>query len=139
MPERRGGNRSWGWRNEDKASNGVEQESDKKPEWKQVSGSLLVKEGGESQFRFSGGFFNRRWHYEKRNISIGDVVLISDKILRRGQWKLGLVINVLTGVDNIVRRVTIRYINPATGSPIEIERPVQRLIVLLPIENKNQA
>ena len=72
-----------------------------------------------------------KWHHARRNLSVGDVVIIYDKNLRRGHWKLGLVTDATLGVDNIVRRVKVRYINPSSGLPIEVERPVQRLVVLL--------
>ena len=57
--------------------------------------------------------------------------------MRRGQWKLGLICKAISGIDDIVRRVIIRYINPATGAPIEIERPVQRIVVLLAADEIN--
>ena len=35
------------------------------------------------------------------------------------------------GVDKKVRNVRVKYINSSSGSKIEVERPIQRLIVLL--------
>ena len=74
-----------------------------------------------------------KWHHTKRNVCKGDVVVLQDKNLRRGQWKLGIVTDALLGNDNIVRRVIVKYINPTSNTPIEVERPVQRLVVLLAI------
>ena len=45
-----------------------------------------------------------KWHHARRNLSVGDVVVIYDKNLRRGHWKLGLVTDATLGV---VRRVKV--------------------------------
>ena len=75
-----------------------------------------------------------KWHHAKRNMCVGDVVLIQDKSLRRSQWKLGMVTEVFAGMDHKIRRVRVKYINPSTSSPIEVERPVQQLVVILAVE-----
>ena len=80
---------------------------------------------------FSSLLERPKWHCEKRNIAVGDIVLIQDKNLNRNQWKLGMVIEANPGVDKKVRNVRVKYINSSSGSKIEVERPIQRLIVLL--------
>ena len=75
-----------------------------------------------------------KWHHARRDMRVGDVVIIQDTSLRRNQWKLGLTTEVFHGSDNKVRRVKIKYINPNSGSPIEVERPVQRLVIILAVE-----
>ena len=75
----------------------------------------------------------RKWHHTKRNLSIGDVVIIKDKDLKRSKWKLGLIQEASPGSDGNVRRVSVKYINSA-GSAIQVQRPVQNLVVLLPAQ-----
>ena len=76
-----------------------------------------------------------KWHHEKRNMSVGDIVLIQDNNARRSQWKMGLISEANPDSDDKVRRVRVKYINPSSNSIIEIDRPVQRLIVLLAVEH----
>ena len=83
---------------------------------------------------FSSLLERPKWHHERRNMRIGDVVIIQDKLLRRSQWKLGLITEVFCGSDKKVRHVKVKYVNPSTGSPIEVERPVQRLVIILAVE-----
>ena len=50
-----------------------------------------------------------KWHTAKRNVQVGDVVLVQDSNSIRGHWKLAEVILATPGSDNLVRDVTIRY------------------------------
>ena len=85
----------------------------------------------------------QNWHTAHRNLNSGDVVLIRDSNLVRGQWRLGIVSRTFPGTDGNVRRVQVKYKNPKPGEPVTkydgkgyvtIERPVHRLVVLLPKE-----
>ena len=67
-------------------------------------------------------------------MKVGDIVIIQDKFLQRNQWKLGKLTEVFYGSDGKVGRVTVRYVNPSSNSPIEIERPIQRQVVILAAE-----
>ena len=51
----------------------------------------------------------------------------------RGNWKKALVERVLQSQDGRIRRVIVAYRNDQ-GTRVEVERAVQRLIVLVPIE-----
>ena len=75
----------------------------------------------------------RKWHHSKRNMRVGDVVIIKDKDLKRSKWKLGLIEEVFLGTDSHVRRVALRYINSA-GDATHVKRPVQNLVLLLPVD-----
>ena len=75
----------------------------------------------------------KKWHHSKRNMCVGDVVIIQDKDLRRSKWKLGKVEEASPGSDGKVRKVSLKYINSA-GSATRVMRPVQNLVVLLPAE-----
>ena len=75
----------------------------------------------------------KRWHTATRNLQSGDVVLVQDANALRGTWKLGKVTRTITSEDGKIRRVMIEY-KSTTGLKQEIERPVQRLILLVPSE-----
>ena len=75
----------------------------------------------------------------------GDIVLIQDSNLIRGQWKLGKVSNTYPGTDGKVRKVDVQYKNLNVDEPttkyrgkgyVTVQRPVQRLILLLPIDEQ---
>jgi len=72
-----------------------------------------------------------KWHTEKRNVEAGDVVLVQDANPVRGKWKMAIVKNAIVSKDGMVRRVEISY-NTDEGSRITVERPVQKLIVIVP-------
>ena len=85
----------------------------------------------------------QKWHTSHRNLKIGDVVLIQDSNLLRGNWKLGKVSNVYPGADGKVRIVDVQYKNLTVSEPmnqyqgkgyVTVQRPVQRLILLIPID-----
>ena len=58
----------------------------------------------------------------------------------RGNWKLGKIEKVYPSNDGRVRKVSVLYknVDKSTtykgGSFVEVERPVQKLVVLLPVE-----
>ena len=90
---------------------------------------------------FPSLLIQQKWHTAHRNLKVGDVVLIQDSNLIRSQWKLGKVSNTFEGQDGKVRKVQVQYKNPKPGEPVlkydgrgyvTIERPVNKLIVLLP-------
>ena len=80
----------------------------------------------------------KTWHHSKRNVASGDIVIIQDKDLKRSRWRLGLVRETYLGSDGKVRRVLLRYIN-SSGAATEVERPVQRLVLLVPTEERNNS
>jgi hypothetical protein len=71
-----------------------------------------------------------KWHTQKRNVQEGDVVLIQDSNVVRGEWKMGIVVQILESRDGKVRNVEVKYKNGNTE--IKVKRPVQRLIVIVP-------
>ena len=60
-------------------------------------------------------------------------MIIQDKDSKRSCWKLGLVLETYPAADGKVRRVLLKYINSA-GTATEVQRPIQNLVILLPIE-----
>ena len=83
---------------------------------------------------FPNLILQHKWHHEKRNVQVGDIIMIADKHLKRGEWKLGKISRAELGIDRKVRRVTIMYKNKGSNIFTEIERPVQRIVVILPVD-----
>ena len=95
---------------------------------------------------FPSLIIQQKWHTTKRNLKKRDIVLIQDSNQIRGQWKLGKV-SVVFPEDGIVRKVHVAYKNPKPGEPahvynwrghITVERSVNRLVLLLPVDEKEQ-
>ena len=84
---------------------------------------------------------------ERRNVKKGDVVLIQDGNAVRGEWKLGIVTKTFPSDDGKVRRVEVWYkifrpdekLDTYNGANYtSVERAVQRLIVLVAVEEDEQ-
>ncbi|XP_057183499.1 uncharacterized protein LOC130550135 [Triplophysa rosa] len=83
----------------------------------------------------------QKWHVPRRNLSVNDIVIIKEDMLPRSRWQLGRVVEVTQGSDGLVRRVKIQTgeQNPKSkqeqhSKPTIIERPIQKLVVLLESE-----
>lgn len=50
----------------------------------------------------------QKWHVEKRNVRVGDIVLVQDPNSVRGKWKLAQVSKVEESRDGMVREVELR-------------------------------
>ena len=82
---------------------------------------------------FPNMVLQKKWHTASRNLQSGDVVLVQDSNALRGKWRLGKVINGIPSEDGKVRRVVIQCLSE-TGLKQEIERPPQRLVLLVPFK-----
>jgi len=79
----------------------------------------------------------QKWHTSHRNVKVGDVVLIQDSNLIRGKWKLGRVIQADPSLrDGFVRNVQINHKNPGSKNYLTLTRPIQKIIVLVPVEEQ---
>ena len=84
----------------------------------------------------------QKWHTNRRNVRVGDVVLVQDTNAVRGTWKLAQVIKADPGGDGVVRDVDLRYkiVKEDKGydgvTDKVMSRSVHRLIVLLPKEEQ---
>ena len=76
----------------------------------------------------------QKWHHQTRNMKAGDIVIIQDKNLVRGQWRLGRISLVHPDSDGIVRNVEVQYKHNDSTVYTTINRPVQRLIMLMPVD-----
>ena len=50
----------------------------------------------------------KKWKTEERNLSVNDVVIIFEPNLKRGEWKLGRILEVFPGKDGRVRAAKIK-------------------------------
>ena len=74
----------------------------------------------------------RKWQKDRRNISVGDVVLMIDKQASRIQWPMGKVVRTFPSADGRVRKAEIRI--SRDGKTSLFIRPVSELVLL--IENE---
>ena len=86
----------------------------------------------------------QKWHVQKRNIRVGDIVIIKDSNILRGRWKQGMVATVYPSEGGTVRKVTVAYKNMKDDGKVSIykgvaytmiETPVHNLIVLVAVED----
>lgn len=83
-----------------------------------------------------------KWHTAKRNLQRGDIVLIQDTNALKGNWRLCEVLETCPGVHGKVRNVSVRYKPSQSGKKylgqrdIVVDRPAQRIVVILPIEEQ---
>ena len=71
-----------------------------------------------------------KWYKERKNISVGDIVLLIDKDAPRSAWNMGLITEVYHGNDGLVRSVQVKT---ASGT---YERPITKLTILLSSEEQ---
>ena len=98
---------------------------------------------------FSSLVPRQKWFFTRRNMKVGDVVLIQyeDKS-KPGTFRLGVIIAVEEDRDGLVRTVTVQYSLladlPAQDRLLyrgvkkkKLRVPVQRLVLILPVEERN--
>ena len=66
----------------------------------------------------------KKWNAIRRNLSVGDIVLLEEKNVARGLWNLARVIEVFPGRDGLVRSAKIKT---ATS---EYTRPISKMCLL---------
>ena len=85
----------------------------------------------------------QKWHAPSRNVCVGDLVMIADASKIKSQYKLGTVDSVTTSSDGRVRSAVVRYFNRKgvneSWKPERIVRSVQRLTLILPVEEQDSA
>lgn len=84
----------------------------------------------------------QKWHCEKRNLRVGDVVIVQDQNTIKGTWKLAEVCSIIPSSDGKVRDVEIRYkIQKENGDyegqqDVRVNRSVHKLVLILPVEDQ---
>ena len=79
---------------------------------------------------------NYKWMQKHRNVKVGDVCLIKYADLKRGTYRLGRVKCAEPGKDNRVRSVTLIYKNEGEKVFREVQRPIQGIAVIVPVEEQ---
>ena len=85
----------------------------------------------------------RKWIDAKRNLSVGDIVLIQySSKSAPGTYRLGRVREVEIDADGLVRTCTVQYHLCKGGAKPdyvrkEVRVPTQRLVLILPIEEQD--
>ena len=86
---------------------------------------------------------SKKWNTEKRDLQIGDVVLVLDCDFSM-EYKLAKVTRVVPGKDNKIRSCQViykRYKTGEAGTPrytgstsVEVSRSVNKLVLIAPVE-----
>ena len=66
----------------------------------------------------------QKWHSMRRNLVVGDLVLVAEESAHRGKWPLGRIERVLTRSDGLVRCADVR-----TSAGV-VTRPIVKLCLL---------
>ncbi|XP_064621090.1 uncharacterized protein LOC135483946 [Lineus longissimus] len=66
-----------------------------------------------------------KWVRRRRNAEVGDLVLVTDDMLVRGHWPMGVIIKTFAGEDGAVRVVEVK-----TSSSTVLRRPIHKLCML---------
>ena len=85
-----------------------------------------------------------KWTRPRRNMQVGDVVIVKDDNKVRNRWSLARVIETYPNkADGLVRSVKVAIGDPELSStgkrvnpPSVLERPIQKLVLLLPREER---
>lgn len=79
-----------------------------------------------------------KWQTPRRNVQVDDIVLVKENDLPRNQWKLARVLEVQKDKEGLVRRVLLQMGDSNLDNkgkrlttPLKLERPIQKLVVLL--------
>lgn len=75
---------------------------------------------------------SKKWLVERRNVRIGDIVVLSDPNAVRGKWIVGRITEVYPGKDDKVRNVKVKT---ATG---EYSRPITKLSVIHAVKQADE-
>ncbi len=77
-----------------------------------------------------------KWLQRHRNVKVGDICLIRYRKEVRSTYRLGRVREVKTGTDGLVRTVRLEYKLPSEKVFRSVDRPVQGISVIVPIEEQ---
>ena len=79
----------------------------------------------------------QKWTMEQRSMKIGDIVVIRDDNVYRGEWKLGKVVEVLGSKDHTRRvKILVGDREQFHKKKTYLERPVHKLVLL--VENSTE-
>ena len=76
----------------------------------------------------------RKWHAARRNLEVGDIVLLKQIDSPRNEWPMGLVTSTSPSSDGKVRKVEIRAMS--YGKVRTFLRPITEVVLLLAKESQ---
>ena len=83
----------------------------------------------------------QKWHYNRRNLQVGDICAVQDSNTLRGEFRLCKVSEVYPDGKGVVRNVQVTVASKQDGTPhykssslVKLRRHVNNLIVLHPVE-----
>ncbi|XP_041857226.1 uncharacterized protein LOC121650036 [Melanotaenia boesemani] len=71
----------------------------------------------------------QKWQVNRPNIKEGDIVLLRDKLLKRNDWPMGVIVKALPSKDGQVRKVEVKIFHHKTTKTFF--RPISECILLL--------
>ena len=83
----------------------------------------------------------QKWHSTSRQIKVGDIVMVCDSSEWKAKYRLAVVDAVNVSCDGLIRSGTLRYahVGEQKTRTIRIQRSVQRLVMILPVEEQSSA
>ena len=85
----------------------------------------------------------QKWTRPQRDVKIGDIVILKDENLPRNQWSLARIVDVFPSADGFIRKVKLVLGDSKLddggkrkGPVHELERPIHKLVLLLPREDQ---
>lgn len=80
----------------------------------------------------------QKWHKNRRNAKINDIVLLQDDLTSRNKWKMARITEVYPGSDGRVRKLRLLVSDTTfdkkgkpTTKTVFLDRPVQKVVTLL--------
>ncbi|XP_072170624.1 uncharacterized protein [Diadema setosum] len=87
--------------------------------------------------------FRQKWVRTERNLAVGDIMIAKEGNEARCWWPLGCIIDVYPSKDGCVRKVKTLMADRSLDNerkrqrqPTELDRPVSKLVLVLPAEDK---
>ena len=71
-----------------------------------------------------------KWHQERRNLQVNDILLIKDESTPRNEWPMAVLTDVEPDTKGLVRSVELRTRNT------ELRRPVNKLVLILTADKR---
>ena len=78
-----------------------------------------------------------KWQQRHRNVKVNDICLIRYKSKVRSSYRLGRVTEIHTSDDGLVRKVTLQYRLPTEKTFRTVDRVVQGIAVIVPVEEQS--